>query len=61
MSSRIPIHSHRVRWALLVAFAGTALFALLPVTPPWQIRLLYAPVCHQKVERTLGHHKRKHG
>jgi len=53
MPPRIPTHSRLVRWALLVATAGTALFALLPVTPPWQVRLLYASVCHQKAERTL--------
>jgi uncharacterized membrane protein len=39
---------------LLAAAAATALFAVLPIAPPWQVRLLYAPICHQKVERSLS-------
>jgi uncharacterized membrane protein len=54
MAPPIPIHSRRTRWALFVAAAAAALFALLPVTPAWQVRLLYAPICHQKAERTLS-------
>jgi len=54
MSSPIPTRSRRTRWALLVTAVATTLFALLPVTPPWQMRLLYAPICHQKIERTLS-------
>jgi len=54
MSPRIPIQSRRARWALLAAAAAAALFASLPVTPPWQVRLLYAPMCHQKAERSLS-------
>ena len=54
MSSRIPTNSRRTRWALFAAAAATALFAALPVAPPWQVRLLYAPICHQKAERSLS-------
>jgi len=54
MSSPFPTRSRRTRWALLVTAAATTLFALLPVAPPWQVRLLYAPICHQKAERTLS-------
>ena len=54
MPSRISTHSRRTRWALLVAAAATALFAVLPIAPPWQVRLLYAPICHQKAERSLS-------
>ena len=53
MASRIPMQGPRVRGALLVAAALTTLFALLPVTPAWQVRLFFAPLCHQKMERTL--------
>jgi uncharacterized membrane protein len=54
MSSSIRAHSRRTRWSLFAAAAAATLFALLPVTPPWQVRLLYAPICHQKAERTLA-------
>ncbi len=54
MSSPHPTRLRRIRWALLAAAAATTLFALLPVTPAWQVRLLYAPICHQKIERTLS-------
>ncbi len=54
MSSRIPTHSRRTRWALFAAAAGATLFALLPIAPPWQVRLLYAPICHQQTERSLS-------
>ncbi len=53
MPSPIVIRA-RTRWALLATAAAATLFALLPVTPPWQMRLLYAPICHQKVERSLA-------
>ena len=54
MSSPHPTRRRRTRWALLAAAAATTLFALLPVTPAWQVRLLYAPICHQKIDRTLS-------
>jgi uncharacterized membrane protein len=54
MSSPYPTRRRRTRWALLAAAAATTLFALLPVTPAWQVRLLYAPICHQKIDRTLS-------
>ncbi len=54
MSSRILTHSRRTRWALLAAAVGTTLFAVLPIAPPWQVRLLYAPICHQQTERSLS-------
>ena len=54
MSSRVITHSRRTRWALFAAAAATTLFAVLPIAPPWQVRLLYAPICHQKAERTLS-------
>lgn len=54
MSSRIPTHARRTRWALFAAAAGTALFAVLPIAPPWPVRVFYAPICHQKVERSLS-------
>ncbi len=53
MASRISTQGPRVRWALLVAAAAPTLFAMLPVPPAWQVRLLYAPLCHQKAERSL--------
>jgi uncharacterized membrane protein len=52
MPSPIAIRA-RTRWALLATAAATAVFAFLPLTPPWQVRLLYAPICHQKAERSL--------
>ncbi len=54
MSSPHPTRPWRTRWALLAAAAAATLFALLPVTPVWQVRLLYAPICHQKIDRTLS-------
>ena len=54
MSSPIPTHSHRARWALFAAAAATTLFAVLPIAPPWQVRLLYAAICHQQAERSLS-------
>jgi uncharacterized membrane protein len=53
MPSRTLREDSRVRWAQRIAAAGTTLFAMLLVTPPWQVRLLHAPLCHQRVERTL--------
>ena len=54
MSSPIPTRSRPTRFALFAAAAAAALFAVLPVTPAWQVRLLYAPICHQKAERSLS-------
>jgi uncharacterized membrane protein len=53
MASRNPTPSRRTRWALWIAAAGATLFALAPITPAWQVRLLFAPLCHQRTERTL--------
>ena len=54
MPSPIPMQSRRTRWVLFAAASATTLFAVLPVAPPWQVRMLYAPICHQKIERTLS-------
>ncbi|NIM00893.1 MAG: DUF2085 domain-containing protein [Acidobacteria bacterium] len=53
MPSPVVIRA-RTRWALLATAAATTVFAFLPVAPPWQVRLLYAPICHQKAERSLN-------
>ena len=48
------MHSRRVRRALFAAAAAVTAFAVLPIAPPWQVRLLYSTVCHQKAERSLS-------
>ena len=53
MTSRIPVRGALTRAALWIGAAGAVAFAWLPVAPSWQVRLLFAPLCHQQAERTL--------